>query len=61
MAWLPAASELVSQVAVPFETWTEEQPLIVESFAVNRIVPVAGALCVMTRTVKVTDCPAEMV
>ena len=61
MAWLPAPSELVVQVAVPFETGTAAQSPIVESFAVNFIEPVGGALCVMTRAVNVTDWPAEMV
>jgi hypothetical protein len=61
MAWLPVASEAVVHVAVPFETGIAEHSPIVESFAVNFTVPVGGALCVMMRAVKVTDCPVEMV
>ena len=61
MAWLPAASELVLQSAVPSETWTAEQPVMVESFAVKRTVPVAAALCVRMRTVNVTDWPRLIV
>ena len=60
MAWLPAASELVLQSAAPPETWTAAQPLIVESFAVKRTVPVGAALCVRIRTVNVTDWPRVM-
>ena len=61
MAWLPAASELVVQSAAPLETGIVEHPLIVEVLAVKRTVPVAAALAVMMRTVKVTDWPAEIV
>jgi len=55
IVWLPAASELVVQVALPAARATAEQSVVAPSLKVT--VPVGAPLAPLTDAANVTDCP----